>query len=141
MFSATVRWGTTIECWNTVEMRLRHAPVFASAGAGPPSKRTSPVSGASSPDRIETSVDLPAPLRPTSPRQRPGWIAMSTPRSARVLPNCLLDADRLDGGLGLYAHALSSAIQRDGVEPAARAAVERAVRASESAKSPSRLHR
>ncbi len=62
----------------------------ANGGAGSPSKRTSPASGASSPQRIETSVDLPAPLRPTRPRQRPGWSAVSTLRSACVLPKRLL---------------------------------------------------
>src|SRR5215470_2126662 len=41
------------------------------------------------PDRIDTSVDLPAPLRPTRPRHRPGCRLRSTPRSACVLPKCL----------------------------------------------------
>src|ERR1700677_4164003 len=38
------------------------------------------------PDRMETSVDLPAPLRPTRPRHLPASIDRLTPRSARVVP-------------------------------------------------------
>ena len=43
-FSATVSSGTTIECWNTVAIRRRQAPVSPCAGAGCPSKRTAPLS-------------------------------------------------------------------------------------------------
>ena len=43
-FSATVRSGTTIECWKTVAIWRRHAPVAPCAGAGWPSKRTAPLS-------------------------------------------------------------------------------------------------
>jgi hypothetical protein len=43
-FSATVSPGTTIECWNTVAMRLRHSPGAPSGGAGLPSNRTCPAS-------------------------------------------------------------------------------------------------
>jgi hypothetical protein len=40
-FSATVRLGTTIECWNTVAIRPRHPRHPAvSDGADWPSKRT-----------------------------------------------------------------------------------------------------
>src|SRR6266702_2188503 len=88
-FSATVRPGTTIECWNTVAMRARQAVTSTSEGAGWPSKLTSPASGGMMPLRMDTSVDLPAPLRPTRPRQRPGCRLSSTPRSACVEPNRL----------------------------------------------------
>ena len=88
-FSATVSPGTTMECWNTVAMRLRQAAMSPSEGAGCPSNSTSPSSAAVIPDRIETIVDLPAPLRPTRPRHRPGYRPRSTPCSARVLPNRL----------------------------------------------------
>ena len=47
-----------------------------------PLKRTCPLS-ARNPDRMETRVDLPAPLRPTNPRQRPERTATLTPRKAR----------------------------------------------------------
>ena len=43
-FSATVSPGTTIECWNTVAIRLRQAPTAPSGGAAAPSKRTWPLS-------------------------------------------------------------------------------------------------
>ena len=40
------------------------------------------------PDMMETRVDLPAPLRPTNPKQRPGRRDTLTSRKATVLPNC-----------------------------------------------------
>ena len=78
-----------MECWNTVAMRARQAATSPSEGAGWPSKLTSPASGGTRPLRIETSVDLPAPLRPTSPRHRPGYRLRPTPRRACVLPKRL----------------------------------------------------
>ena len=98
-FSATVRPGTTIECWNTVAIRPRHAATSPSEGAGWPSKRTSPASGGTIPLRMDTSVDLPAPLRPTRPRQRPRCRLSSTPRSACVEPNRLWIPAALAAGI------------------------------------------
>ena len=43
-FSATVSCGTTMECWNTVEIFSRQACTSPRSGAGWPSKRTSPLS-------------------------------------------------------------------------------------------------
>ena len=71
-----------------------------SEGAGCPSNSTSPSSAAVIPDRIETIVDLPAPLRPTRPRHRPGYRPRSTPCSARVLPNRLWIPAALATGVG-----------------------------------------
>ncbi len=88
-FSATVSCGTTMECWKTVAIRPCQASTAPAGGAGSPSKSTCPVSGASSPLSTETMVDLPAPLRPTRPRQRPASRLRSTPRRAWVLPKCL----------------------------------------------------
>jgi len=88
-FSATDSSGTTIECWNTVAIHLRHRLTSPTRGASSPASRTVPESGDSRPDRIDTTVDLPAPLRPTSPRHCPALIDRSTPRSASVLPNRL----------------------------------------------------
>src|SRR5580692_2326691 len=70
-------------------MRARQAATSPSEGAGWPSKLTSPASGGTMPLRMETSVDLPAPLRPTRPRHRPGCRLSPTPRRAYVLPNRL----------------------------------------------------
>src|SRR5208282_3444132 len=47
-----------------------------------------PLSGASVPARICISVDLPAPLWPTSPTHSPTSAAKSTPASARTAPKC-----------------------------------------------------
>src|SRR5580704_15848254 len=47
-----------------------------------------PLSGASVPARTCISVDLPAPLWPTSPTHSPPSTAKSTPSSARTAPKC-----------------------------------------------------
>src|SRR5580704_11740163 len=88
-FSATDSSGTTIECWNTVAIHSRQRLTSPTRGAISPEKCTLPASGASSPDRIDTIVDLPAPFRPTSPRHWPALIVKSTPCRATVLPNRL----------------------------------------------------
>src|SRR5580704_14742938 len=128
-FSATVRYGTTMECWNTAVIRPRHAAMSPSEGAGRPSRRTSPASGATRPDRIETRVDLPAPLRPTRPRQRPGCRLRSTPRSACVLPNRLWipAASTAGAACGSAAGIADSCIRYSGRRGAADAAVGAAV--------------
>src|SRR5215469_1671841 len=63
------------------------------------------------PDRIDTSVDLPAPLRPTRPRHRPGCRLRSTPRSACVLPKCLWMPAASTAGAGEAADSAESVIQ------------------------------
>src|ERR1700754_214147 len=57
--------------------------------AGWPSKRTSPESYDWTPARPLISVDLPAPLSPTSALTRPGWTSMSTPLSTSTGPKLL----------------------------------------------------
>src|SRR5689334_18757758 len=47
-----------------------------------------PRSGASAPASTCTSVDLPAPLWPTSPRHSPAATSKSTPSRARTAPKC-----------------------------------------------------
>src|SRR5580704_16486627 len=118
-----------MECWNTVAMRPRHAAISPSEGAGCPSRRTSPASGGYRPDRIETRVDLPAPLRPTRPRQRPGCRLRSTPRSARVLPNRLWipAASTAGAACGSAAGITGSCIRCSGRRGAADATVGAAV--------------
>src|SRR3984957_20444200 len=86
-FSATDRCGTIIECWNTVAIHSRQRWMSPTRGAGAPPNHTVPASGSLSPDRMDTRVDLPAPLRPTRPRHCPAPMDRSTPRSARVVPN------------------------------------------------------
>src|SRR5271165_5736505 len=66
---------------------LRHQPSRSeTGGAGSPEKRTSPTSGSRKPVRIPTSVDLPAPLRPTSACDSPGMTRMCASLSATVAP-------------------------------------------------------
>src|SRR5690349_25124568 len=60
------------------------------AGAGAPEKRRVPVSGACSPVRTDTSVDLPAPLRPTRACASPGATVIRASRNATVAPYLLL---------------------------------------------------
>src|SRR5690242_13860456 len=55
-----------------------------------PSTSSSPLVGWIAPDRILISVDLPAPLSPTSPTISPGAIRRSTPCSAVKAPYCLV---------------------------------------------------
>ena len=86
-FSATDRSATIIECWKTVAIHSRQRAMSPTRGAGSPANRTWPASGSARPDRIETMVDFPAPLRPTSPRHSPALRVRSTPRSALVVPN------------------------------------------------------
>src|SRR5579863_5542346 len=51
--------------------------------------RNSPRSGVIAPDKILTSVDLPAPLSPISATTSPGATASDTPVSAVTCPKCL----------------------------------------------------
>ena len=65
-FSATVSVGDDRRLLVDAGDPLAPGVAVGEGGAAAPSKRTSPASGACSPVRIDTSVDLPAPLRPTS---------------------------------------------------------------------------
>ena len=59
---------------------------WTNGGAGCPEKRISPVSGARSPVRMPTKVDLPAPLRPTRACDSPGRTRRRASASAIVGP-------------------------------------------------------
>ena len=54
--------------------------------AGAPHTRTLPPDGRTNPQALLTSVDLPAPLGPSSPTSSPSATTRSTPRSAVVAP-------------------------------------------------------
>ena len=68
-FSATVCPGRIPAsiCWWTVTIPARSAASGLPSRSGTPATRTSPASGTTAPARIRMSVDLPAPLAPTSP--------------------------------------------------------------------------
>ena len=48
--------------------------------------QTRPTVGISTPAKIRSSVDLPAPLRPRMPTASPGWTTMFTPWSTCFTP-------------------------------------------------------
>src|SRR5580693_7287033 len=75
------------------------------------------------PLRMETSVDFPAPLRPTRPRQRPGSRLRSTPRNAWVLPNRLWIPAASTAGDGSEAAGMSGSLMYSGCRGAAHAAM------------------
>src|SRR5258706_8354225 len=54
-----------------------------------------PESGVSTPPRIFNSVDLPAPLGPTSPTWSPSWRASVSPSNSGDPPNDLVTASQL----------------------------------------------
>src|SRR5439155_18347672 len=87
MFSPTLSEGTTIDRWYTQATRSCHAARSPRLGAGPSCNSTVPRSGLSSPVRTPTSVDLPAPLRPTSAWHSPADTETDTFWSAFVRPN------------------------------------------------------
>ncbi len=62
-----------------------------------PATRTLPASARRSPATTETSVVLPAPLRPRSPTMLPGSTARSTPSSATVAPYDLRTPSDVEG--------------------------------------------
>src|SRR2546421_7852623 len=75
-----------VDFWYTQATRARHAARSVIGGAGAPLNVTVPASGRVSPVRIDTSVDLPAPLRPTSACDSPGSTVNPTPSRATVAP-------------------------------------------------------
>src|SRR6266545_6334855 len=81
-----------VDFWYTQATRARHAVRSVIGGAGSPWNATVPASGRISPVRIETSVDLPAPLRPTRAWDSAGSTVRPTSRSATVAPNRLVTA-------------------------------------------------
>src|SRR4029077_1183603 len=100
-FSATVRVGTTIDRWYTQATRASQAPRSGRLGVGSPASRTAPRSGRLNPVRRETSVDFPAPFRPTSPCDSPARTLSDTSTSARVSPNDLETCSASPTGAGM----------------------------------------
>lgn len=87
-FSATVRpaapaWSVA---WCTVAMPAALAALGEAKVAALPFSVIVPASGVCEPERIFTSVDLPAPLAPISATTSPAATARSAPASARVGP-------------------------------------------------------
>src|SRR6267143_3147372 len=82
--------GTVARSWKTTEMPA------ARASRGPPkrtffpSTRNSPSSCVCTPDRILISVDLPAPLSPSTQVTSPAWTSIEMSRNAITLPKYLL---------------------------------------------------
>src|SRR6266508_3732656 len=77
---------------------------------GRPSTRICPPSGGWAPDRARISVDLPAPLPPTSPTTSPAWRSTVTSHTAWTPPNATLmlristsGGDPSFGGVGVVA--------------------------------------
>ncbi|CAJ6525035.1 putative sugar ABC transporter, ATP-binding protein [Burkholderia pseudomallei ABCPW 107] len=111
-FSATVSSRMIVECWYTHATRARQPSRSASGGAASPAKRTTPASGLRSPVRIDTSVDLPAPLRPTSACDSPARTHRSTSASAMCGPKRFVSARASTTGApaSVQARAVTAAI-------------------------------
>ena len=85
-FSATVRSGKTVGSWYIATIPSRCASCGLPILWGSPSTRSPPSSGWTTPVRIFTSVDLPAPFSPTSACTAPRSIAKLTPSRACTPP-------------------------------------------------------
>ena len=91
--ATTSRLSHRARSWNTVEMPS------ACASLGPPTCTTRPANvivpvGLVDPEMILISVDLPAPLSPTSATTSPGATSRLTSVSACTAPNLLLMPSR-----------------------------------------------
>src|SRR5690606_14357077 len=84
-FSRPVRTSSTAANWPVREIDSRTRPGWSTTSC--PCTLAVPASGATSVDRIRTSVVLPAPLEPRSATMLPGATSRSTPRSTRRSPN------------------------------------------------------
>jgi hypothetical protein len=76
--------------WYTISMPIWRASRGDSNLTGLPSKYSDPSLGLYSPERIFISVDLPAPLSPTTPRASPADTWKLTPFSAVMAPKYFL---------------------------------------------------
>ena len=88
--------GTVARSWNTVAMPRARASRGPAKITGSPSKSTSPLSGTYTPERILISVDLPAPLSPSTHVTSPGYTATLMSSSALTLPKYLRDRAHLE---------------------------------------------
>src|SRR5437867_8889592 len=122
MFSAMVRCGTTCSSWGTSTTPAVSLAYGDENSADLPSGSTEPVYSpkGTTPLRILTSVDLPAPFSPTTASTCPSWRVISTSFRTVVLPYTLVN-DR----------ATSSAVARsstEGREPATGGALSTGAR-------------
>ena len=81
-FSATLRLGQSDPSWNTKRSAGCRIPNDAAA----PASRMDPSSGVTVPASTFISVDLPAPLCPTTATHSPPFTTKSTPRRACTAP-------------------------------------------------------
>ncbi len=86
MLSRTLRLGARLSSWWMIEMPRPRASAAEAKATRSPSSSMLPEVGATTPDRIFISVDLPAPFSPNSVVTLPRWMSKFTPRSAWVLP-------------------------------------------------------
>ena len=82
MFCTGLRWGARARSWYTVSIPYRRAASGPSMVTGCPSTKISPEVGVSVPDKILTSVLLPAPLSPMSAVTSPVLTSKLAPDSA-----------------------------------------------------------
>ena len=66
MFSATLRVGASVSSWVIVTMPSSSASLGERIVRAAPSTSMPPASGASAPDAMRASVDLPEPFSPVS---------------------------------------------------------------------------
>jgi hypothetical protein len=85
-FSATVRSSNTVGSWYMATIPSACAARGPPIERGSPSTSTAPASGETTPVRIFTSVDLPAPFSPTSACVLAGAIANETSSTACTPP-------------------------------------------------------
>ncbi len=95
-FSATVSWGTTIECWKTVATRLRQASTSPRAGARSPSKSTWPRS-ASDPGHYRYESGLACPVAAHEAQAAAGAKGQADPTKGQCAAELLVDTDGLGG--------------------------------------------
>ncbi len=87
-----VRSGISAGSWNTVARPAAIASAGRRGDTSTPLTRIVPVSAANTPERILTSVLLPAPLAPSKAWISPGRTRRSTDRSATTEPKLLATA-------------------------------------------------
>ena len=104
MFAVTVRSGNASISWCTMPMPCASASRGRASAIGWPSRHSSPLSGRREPERILSSVDLPAPFSPTSACASPAATSKLTPPSARTAPNDLRTSRKDTAGALMRAH-------------------------------------
>ena len=89
MFCATVSSGTCCSSWWIIAMPATRAATGPRGAICWPSTSIVPSFGCRTPERIFSSVDLPAPFSPSRACTSPGSTVSDTPSSARTTPNLL----------------------------------------------------